>query len=74
MEKNRKLLPWLTWLAICLGLLAAYPLSAGPMCYLAHKGLLPQWFLELPIYEPLDRLSEHVPQLNWYIESVVWDD
>lgn len=70
MTEKQKSRPWLTWLVIVLVLLVAYPLSMGPMIRLAIKGYLPDWFVELPVYYPLQLLEDRSPPIHrlfdWY--------
>ncbi|MDB5341225.1 MAG: hypothetical protein JWN70_6844 [Planctomycetaceae bacterium] len=70
MEEKQKSRPWLTWLAVGVVVVVAYPLSEGPMIALGLNGYLPRWLDNLPIYLPLHLLGEQIPPIaewtSWY--------
>jgi hypothetical protein len=76
-EKKQSGSWWPCWL--CIGLVAvliAYPLSAGPVQWIAGKTLLPMW-LETGIeyfYAPLNMAIHYVPRpvLTAYVRYLRW--
>ena len=76
MEEKQKPRRWSMWLVVGLALLVAYPLSIGPMYFLANNGYLPQWVGKLRIYRPLHFLGEQIqPIAEWtYWYCSLWVD
>ncbi len=77
MTEKRKRLPWLWWTFAAFMLLVVYPLSSGPVCWLAHQLDL----LDSPIFAPfgyaycplmLIGLNEIHPLSDWLIPYWRW--
>lgn len=70
------------WATVALVTALVYPLSLGPLTWLHHHGLIPEWIMDGPVqmlYVPLIWLSKigvkdgaPIPELNAFGRAIDW--
>ena len=62
---------WAKWTLAGLAVLAAYPLSLGPVVWLAIHGWMPKWLFGVPFYQPIHWIRANGPD-RLCPENRVW--